>query len=119
MQKLFFIAIILLIVIIPIKSNAQQRQTLGNFGGRITTTFIPGVTCGAQYGPIIILPTVTAPVPGPFTIQSTQNIVNPGGQILGKYERILDSTTCQIQTPSGPVPFPTFRIKNNFKTSRF
>lgn len=119
MQKLFLITILFIVAIIPIKISAQQRPTMGNFGGRIGTTFIGGVTCGAQYGPILILPTIGAPVPGPFIIQSTTKTVTPGGQILGKYDRIMDSATCQIQTPSGPVPFPTFRIKSNFGTSRF
>lgn len=117
MLSLFY-SFIFLIVINPTNVNAQQKPTLGNFGGRVITTIVPAVTCAAQYGPITIIP-AGVPVPGPFIIQATEKVVNPASKILGKYDKIMDAASCQLQTPAGPVPFPTFKIKRNFGASRF
>lgn len=99
---------------------AAGSISTGQFGGRIVTTQTPPITCTAQYGPIVVSPAKGSTIPGMFVITATNKTVNPGGQILGLYERAPDTQSCFIQAGPYRIPIPTYKIKTNkFNTSRY
>ena len=90
-----------------------------DFGGRIILTKTPPVICNSQYGIVTILP-ASGSKSLPFVITTTDKTVNPGGQILGQYDKRGDMKTCYIQAGPYRVPVPSYKIKTNkFNTSRY
>lgn len=84
-----------------------------NFGGkikRLNTTAETQITCGAQYGPMVITPQGGSKfLPLPFMIRTTGQALRPGQQILGRYS--IDYYSCYNVSTTIPVPVPSLSIK--------
>lgn len=85
-----------------------QAQLNVPFGGQIISTKTPGISCAAQYGPILMRP-VNLSVPGLYAIRSTTKSVRAGQWALGLYNLVPSFTTCYTDS-TPPVPVPTFMI---------
>lgn len=110
----FVFVIVLFVASIPLSTFAEI--TFGNVGGRIFSTYVPGVYC-LGYGPVSI-GSITAKgqyyIPYGIPTNSPPNI---GGQFLGRYMNIPISGGCYAgATP--PIPYPAFTIIN-YGTSKY
>lgn len=86
------------------------------FGGRITLTTLPSLTCAAQYGAMIIQPVNVAPS-SPYFITSTTKTIRQGSWILGWYSPIPNMSTCYTNS-TPPAPVPSFEINSLFGVSK-
>ncbi len=90
-------------------SNKFTAPTiLRPFGGKVTATVQPGVTCAAQYGVITITPVGPFP-PTPYVIPATTQSVTIGSWILGLHTPTIAPGLCYTDS-APPVPYPTFNI---------
>jgi hypothetical protein len=97
---------------------AIPKPVSTQFGGRILTSRTSPVICNAQYGPVAVIPASGSKNPGLLNVIVSDQKINPGGQILGYYEKTPDMKTCYIQAGPYRIPVPTYKIKaGNFKTS--
>ncbi len=78
------------------------------FGGKVTATIQPGITCAAQYGVMTITPVGLFP-PTPYVIPATTQSVSVGSWILGLYNPTITPGLCYTDSVP-PVPYPTFSI---------
>jgi len=96
-------------------SNASAISLYQPFGGRVISTFTPGVTCRGE-GPITIRPVGLSTPTGPYVIQLGQTTlyqyytVHTGSWILGLYNPIPSFTSCFTDSLP-PFPVPTFAVK--------
>lgn len=89
--------------------SAFAFATLRSFGGKVTSTTFPGVTCAAQYGVITITPIGGIFPPTPYVILATAKTVSAGKWILGLYNSVLTPGPCYTDS-TPPLPYPTFNI---------
>lgn len=83
------------------------------FGGRVTSTKAPGVTCAGQ-GPITIR-SVRGPV-GQYAVRTGSRAIYPGRWIIGRYTGAKDSSLCHLDDKN-KTPVPVYVIDPNFRTS--
>ncbi len=96
-------------------AHAALNQSFGS--SNILSVRLPGITCAAQYGPMLLLPANIAP-PGLYAIRYGLKAPTPGGQILGNYRLIPDFGTCYTNT-APPVTVPVFMVDpKNYGVSR-
>ena len=109
-KHVFFGSVVFgILLILPVITFAQlSTGSKRPFGAQIISITIPTILCAAQYGALTVRPVVTA-LPTPYFIRTTQRTVRPGSWILGWYNPIPDSSTCQT-TSVPPVPVPSFEI---------
>jgi hypothetical protein len=113
-----FFALIIVGVLTFSNVSAANLKT-GLIGGRILTTRTSPVICNAQYGVVTVAPARGSDTK-PFTILSTDKTVTEGGQILGLYDKQVDTQTCYIQAGPYRIPVPTYKIKaGRFNTSKY
>jgi hypothetical protein len=118
-HSFIFLSLILVGIFVFSNNTPVAGASTNQFAGKIIQTKTPPITCTSQYGLMVVQPKGGAKTPGPFIIQSTTKNVNTGGQILGKYDTVMDLKTCYIQAGSYRVPVPVYKIKSNtFNTSR-
>jgi hypothetical protein len=101
-HMLWAIILIAIGIIVPTIVFASFGSS-SSFGGRVTQTSIPNVTCSGAIGPLMISP--AGGPDGPYIIQSsTGHTPTIGGYILGTYSTVKDTTTCkQGKDTSYPV----------------
>ncbi len=110
MKKLAAFGLFFLISFFLISQGAFAAfGTIRSFGGKVTSTTLPGVTCAAQYGIVTITPVGGIFPPTPYVILATTKTIGPGKWILGLYNSILTPGPCYTDSPP-PVPVPTFNI---------
>ena len=105
----FVLLFILSTFILTSQTSFAALGTLRSFGGKVTTTTQPGVTCAARYGIMTIAPVGGFFPPTPYVIPATTKTVTSGSWILGLYNSVLTPGLCYTDDPI-PVPIPTFTI---------
>ena len=73
------------------------------FGGKIISTQNADITCTAQVGPMLIVPSNTSPA-GFYVIRYTTKNVTQNKWILGMYNSTVDTQTCYSASTETPVP---------------
>ena len=109
MKKLIMFGLFFLISFFLISQSTFAFGTFRSFGGKVTSTTMPGVTCAAQYGVITITPFGGIFPPTPYVILATSKTVSPGKWILGLYNSVIAPGPCYTDS-TPPVPYPTFDI---------
>ncbi len=116
----FIFLSLILIGTLGFSNNALAAgSSTKQFAGKIKQTTTPPVICSSQYGVILNQPKGGSKTPGTFIIESTSKNVNANGQILGRYEKEMDTQTCYIQAGPYRIPVPVYKIKTKvFNTSK-
>jgi hypothetical protein len=112
---LIFLSCVAIGLVFASSTQAALYQPFGS--SKIFSMRVPGVTCAAQYGPMLMLPASIAP-PGLYAIRYGTKTPTVGGQILGNYRLVPDFSTCYTNS-TPPVTIPVFMVDpKNYGVSR-
>ncbi len=99
-------AFALLAVCAYVSVSVSEAQAFGisqPFGGLVTITASPNVTCEGGAGPVTIMPSGSSAATPYYFPAGT---VASGTWVLGNYDSVLDESSCQ----DDDGPYPVYRV---------
>lgn len=114
-----FLALVVFLGIVSFVSFANAFSGMSKlFGGRITMTSMPGVTCTSQYG-VFSLQGPKGFKSQDFIITSTDKNISTNKWIMGYYSSMADEETCYTGQTPYRIPYTSYSVDvKKFNTSK-